>query len=608
MGKDLHPLVSIVIPVYNGSNYLSEAINSALAQTYPNIEILVINDGSTDDGATHDIAMSYSDKIRYFQKENGGVVSALNFGIDQMRGEYFAWLSHDDLYQPEKIEKQVQALQKHKGPRSTFCICNCTFIDENGKELYRSFVRQDHEFDKPACFLFLGIVGFNGIMVLIPKILLDQCGQFTPSLATHEYDMWLRIMVVADVAVVPECLTLMRIHPQQVSNRNRQDAMKEIDRFIGNGIRDIPQLDFQNFVLSRFRSNGLQYVVDLLNTYIWYQHLPFSAVQTLAQLRLMFDKPVTPDNDLWFKLLGVSNIDAVRAYYLQRLHNDKSLVTIYCENVTDEVVKEISTGMALLSMQYDIALLYHQMDEGKSALLREINVMAIRYTAVSESMPLCLSVICYLLNARLFWYYDTGNGTRYAKTFHILKAMEICAIASFHDVNKALAGQQSTYFTEYAEPKKLLSEALLITSCAPQQALGSLYFEKLVVIPEDCLQALARWKMIFNVLLGATDYHAMEKKIDDQLSAVLDKTKPSLTEYVNSYVRDFIAEVDKRNAVLISAYEQRTFWKLTKPLRIGVWFFRKTGKAMKLIFKRDESMRSIVSRMRMAFKNRGVSI
>ena len=94
MKQQMQPTVSIIIPVYNGSNYLQEAIDSALAQTYPNCEILVINDGSCDEGKTEAIALSYGDRIRYFKKENGGVASALNMGIRQMTGEYFSWLSH----------------------------------------------------------------------------------------------------------------------------------------------------------------------------------------------------------------------------------------------------------------------------------------------------------------------------------------------------------------------------------------------------------------------------------------------------------------------------------------------------------------------------------
>ena len=75
MISDWFPRVSIVIPVYNGANYLREAIDSALAQTYKNVEIIVVNDGSTDNGETEQIAQSYGDRIRYFRKENGGVSS-----------------------------------------------------------------------------------------------------------------------------------------------------------------------------------------------------------------------------------------------------------------------------------------------------------------------------------------------------------------------------------------------------------------------------------------------------------------------------------------------------------------------------------------------------
>ena len=83
----MRPKVSIVIPVFNGENYLHEAIDSALAQTYKNCEIIVVNDGSTDN--TEAIAKSYGNKIRYFRKENGGGSSALNLGIDNMEGEDF---------------------------------------------------------------------------------------------------------------------------------------------------------------------------------------------------------------------------------------------------------------------------------------------------------------------------------------------------------------------------------------------------------------------------------------------------------------------------------------------------------------------------------------
>ena len=107
-----NPTVSIVIPAYNAANYLAEAIDSALAQTYPHIEIIVVNDGSRDEGATAAVAARYGDRIRYVEKENGGSSSALNTGIAHMTGEWFSWLSHDDLYEPDKLEKQVRYLNE----------------------------------------------------------------------------------------------------------------------------------------------------------------------------------------------------------------------------------------------------------------------------------------------------------------------------------------------------------------------------------------------------------------------------------------------------------------------------------------------------------------
>ncbi len=75
--------ISIIIPVYNGSNYLRHAIDSALRQDYPNFEVIVVNDGSNDNDETEKITLSYGDKIRYFKKENGGVATALNYGIEK---------------------------------------------------------------------------------------------------------------------------------------------------------------------------------------------------------------------------------------------------------------------------------------------------------------------------------------------------------------------------------------------------------------------------------------------------------------------------------------------------------------------------------------------
>ena len=128
-----NPKVSIIIPVYNGANYMREAIDSALAQSYNNFEVIVINDGSTDN--SEEIALSYGTKIRYFAKPNGGVSTALNLGIANMVGDYFSWLSHDDLYLKDKISTQIQFLSQLENKDSSIIYGDWHAIDKNGFKL-----------------------------------------------------------------------------------------------------------------------------------------------------------------------------------------------------------------------------------------------------------------------------------------------------------------------------------------------------------------------------------------------------------------------------------------------------------------------------------------
>jgi len=110
MTPEFNPLVSVVIPVYNGATLLAKAIESALKQTYRNIEIIVVDDGSSDSGATKAVIESYIPLIRSFTKLNGGVASALNLGVQEASGSFVSWLSHDDEYLPGKIQSQIDVL------------------------------------------------------------------------------------------------------------------------------------------------------------------------------------------------------------------------------------------------------------------------------------------------------------------------------------------------------------------------------------------------------------------------------------------------------------------------------------------------------------------
>lgn len=229
--EDINPTVSIVIPVYNGSNFLAEAIESALAQTYKNIEIIVVDDGSTDEGATEEIAKSYGDRIRYYQKENGGVATALNFGITKMTGKYFSWLSHDDLYEKTKVEDQVNLIRSSDA-KNVIVACNA-------RELFQSGIKKEALIDKKA-FEYFDIflatsanVGINGCTLLIPKKALVESGGFDPSLpVTQDYDLWFRLSSKLNYKFVllEKNLVIYRRHDKQDSVQKQKLCIEAGDK------------------------------------------------------------------------------------------------------------------------------------------------------------------------------------------------------------------------------------------------------------------------------------------------------------------------------------------------------------------------------------------
>lgn len=222
-----NPLVSIIIPVYNGSNYVAEAIDSALAQTYKNIEIIVVNDGSNDNGKTEEIALSYGDKIRYFIKKNGGVSSALNLGIEKMNGEYFSWLSHDDKYEPKKIEKEINALSKLEN-KETVVLCSGCAIDKNSEIISKRKVKKQFEdgivIPWYEAFKSLFDYGsFNGCALLIHKHVFETVGKFDENFRyIQDLYMWANIFLNKfSLIYISDKLVLSRKHDGQLTQRGR---------------------------------------------------------------------------------------------------------------------------------------------------------------------------------------------------------------------------------------------------------------------------------------------------------------------------------------------------------------------------------------------------
>lgn len=220
----MKPLVSIILPVYNGENYLKDAIESALAQTYERIEVIVVNDGSTD--KTETIAKSYGDKIRYFSKTNGGVSTALNLGLSKMSGEYFSWLSHDDLYQTDKIQIEMNAITKDL---TQIVYSDYVVIDSNGTTITKMSVAEKY----PNADWSLGLFPIlsqvlNGCSLLIHKSHFERVGFFDEQLrVTQDYDLWYKMFRGQRLIYVNQPLVMLREHGSQVTHnyeRNRAES------------------------------------------------------------------------------------------------------------------------------------------------------------------------------------------------------------------------------------------------------------------------------------------------------------------------------------------------------------------------------------------------
>lgn len=218
IARDTRPLVSVVIPVFNGANYLTQAIESVLQQTWQAIEILVVDDGSNDGGATHAIIERYRSRIRAFSKPNGGVGSALNFAIAHMNGSFFTWLSHDDFFRHDKIERQIRALTEIDG--TTIVFSDTETIDAQGHPIARHYFGGEDFVKYPLWAVFEGRI--SGCTLLIPRLCFTESGTFLEALpTTQDYELWFRFALKYPFLHVPEPLVQQRSHPKQASRHSR---------------------------------------------------------------------------------------------------------------------------------------------------------------------------------------------------------------------------------------------------------------------------------------------------------------------------------------------------------------------------------------------------
>jgi glycosyltransferase involved in cell wall biosynthesis len=239
------PRVSVIIPTYNRAALLGEAVASVLAQTYKDYEIIIVDDGSTDN--TREVASHFPPEIKYVLQKNQGVSAARNKGIELSRGEYLCFLDSDDALVENALEKNISFLDSH--PEIGFCYGQVYKMDEKGRLLKlrrlrgasTTIIRESGE--QIEQLLFRGDIGI--LAALTRRSCFEKVGYFNTSLRVGEdIDMWLRISMNYKVGYIAEPVGKVRVHAANATTQGKFDALEKsqidfVKRALEN-IKDIP--------------------------------------------------------------------------------------------------------------------------------------------------------------------------------------------------------------------------------------------------------------------------------------------------------------------------------------------------------------------------------
>lgn len=248
------PQVSVVIPAYNAMKFLPATISSVLAQTYRDFEVLVINDGSSDNTAEWVTEQQQKDqRIKLISQENKGLAGARNTGIKNASAEYIAFLDADDLWDQTKLAKQVTCLAQNS--QAGLVYNWVALIDEDGIVTGRLF-KSNASGDIWQELTQTNFVGC-GSVAMVHRCCFQKCGLFDENLGSYveDWDMWLRIASDYNFAVIPEALVYYRQHSASAS-KNWEAMAKSYHLVIEKAFANAPQ----NLQYLKTKSYGNSYL------------------------------------------------------------------------------------------------------------------------------------------------------------------------------------------------------------------------------------------------------------------------------------------------------------------------------------------------------------
>jgi|GEM_PF-457222 len=223
---NFNPLVSVIIPTYNYGYYIEGTIQSVLSQTFSDFEVIVVDDGSTDN--TGEIVRQFGDKVQYIRQDNGGPNMARNTGIKAARGQYIAFLDADDKWLPEKLERQMPLIQRD--PKIGLVYSRVYKFDQSGV-IFGHYPLGPCYRGKVMRQLYMRQV-ITMSSALMKREVFKRVGLFDEKVTgPDDWDMWLRIAACYEFDFVPQPLALYRIHNSWARTKNPEKFEKEMLAF-----------------------------------------------------------------------------------------------------------------------------------------------------------------------------------------------------------------------------------------------------------------------------------------------------------------------------------------------------------------------------------------
>lgn len=236
------PKISVVVPLYNHEKYIGEALHSVLSQSFADFELIVMNDGSSDNSENIVKGMS-DDRIRYFYQDNQGAHAAINRGVQLARGEYVSILNSDDVYESGRLEECVQALEADASLSAAFS--HIAFIDEKGE--FIKYVRgpediwTDHDpetWPKEERNIVLDLLAGNFLVstsnLFCRKKVFDTRGGFVNLRYAHDYEFFLRLCYHEKTCIIEKPLLKYRIHPSNTIRKDEAEVSFEVGLILAN--------------------------------------------------------------------------------------------------------------------------------------------------------------------------------------------------------------------------------------------------------------------------------------------------------------------------------------------------------------------------------------